>query len=170
MLLGKYYDGMKGREKVLVREYKRKDLSQLEFIVQTTIKKSYTGIYPEEAVEYFLNLHSKENMEKDIPKGCTFMLELEGEIIASGSIVENEIKRVFVLPEYQGRGYGRKIMEKIEETALNDGITRVELCASLPSKDFYLALGYEIVRFTHFLVNNNKKLEYYDMGKYLTGK
>jgi GNAT superfamily N-acetyltransferase len=158
---------MKRDSRILIRNYNKKDLERLKFIVHTTVEKAYTGIYPQEAVEYFLNLHSKENMEEDIPKGFTFMLELEGEIIASGSIVGNEIKRVFVLPEYQGRGYGKKIMARIEKIALRNGIRRVELCASLPSKDFYLALGYEIVRFTHLLVNNNKKLEYYDMEKYL---
>jgi len=161
---------MKREEKIIIRDYNKEDLERLKFIVHTTVKKAYTGVYPQEAIEYFLNLHSKENMEKDIPKGCTFMLELEGKIIASGSIVENEIKRVFVLPEYQGKGYGRKIMERIEKAALINGIRRVELCASLPSKDFYLALEYEIVRFTHLLLNNNKKLEYYDMEKYLTGR
>jgi GNAT superfamily N-acetyltransferase len=158
---------MRSKERVIIRDYNKKDLERLIFIVHNTIKKSYADSYPQEAIEYFLNHHSKENMEKDIPKGYTFVLELEGGIIASGSIVGNEIKRVFVLPEYQGRGYGRKIMAKIEEVALNNGIRRVELCASLPSKDFYLALGYKIVRFTHLLVNNNKKLEYYAMEKYL---
>lgn len=158
---------MTGKEKFLIRDYKKRDLERLKYIVDETINKSYAGIYPEEAIEYFLNLHSKENMEKDIPKGCTFMLELEGKIIGSGSIVESEIKRVFVLPGYQGQGFGKKIMAKIEECALSKGIRRVKLCASLPSKDFYLALRYNIIRFTHFLVNNNKRLEYYDMEKYL---
>ncbi|MBN1695325.1 GNAT family N-acetyltransferase [candidate division WOR-3 bacterium] len=158
---------MKRESRILIRNYGKKDLERLIFIVHTTIKKAYTGVYPDEAIEYFLNLHSKENIEKDIPNGCTFMLELDGKIIASGSIVESEIKRVFVLPRYQGKGYGRKIMARIEKAALRNGIRRVELCASLPSKDFYLALGYEIVRFTYLPVNNNKKLEYYDMEKYL---
>jgi len=106
-------------------------------------------------------------MEQDIPKGFTFMLESENEILASGSIVENEIKRVFVLPEYQGMGFGKKIMRKIEETALNNGIQKVKLCASLPSKDFYLSLDYNIVQFTYLKVRNNEKLEYYDMEKEL---
>lgn len=159
---------MADKERILIRDYKEEDLERLKYIVDETINKSYTGIYPEEAIEYFLTLHSKENMGEDIPKGNTFMLELEGKIIGSGSIVGNEIKRVFVLPRYQGRGIGKKIMAKIEESALSKGIRRVELCASLPSKDFYLALGYRIVRATHLPVNNNKKLEYYDMEKYLS--
>jgi GNAT superfamily N-acetyltransferase len=161
---------MKKKEKILIRKCNKKDFEGLKLIVHRTIKKSYADVYPEEAIDYFLEHHSKENMEKDIPKGRTFMLESEGKIIASGSIVKDEIKRVFVLPEYQGRGFGKKIMAKLEETALKNGISRVKLCASLPSKDFYLALGYKTVRFSHIPVKNNKKLEYYDMEKNLWSK
>ena len=161
---------MREERKVLIRKYSNEDLERLSFIVCATIKKSYLKFYSPEAIEYFLELHSKENMKKDIPKGFTCMLESEGKIIGTGSIVGNEIKRVFILPEYQGKGYGKKIMTIIEGAAINQGIRKVELCASLPSKDFYLALGYKIVRSTHFLVNNNKKLEYYDMEKNLAGE
>jgi GNAT superfamily N-acetyltransferase len=158
---------MREERKGIIREYNKKDLERLSFVVNTTIHKSYVEFYSPEAIEYFLKLHAKGNMKKDIPNGFTFILELEGKIIGTGSIVGNEVKRVFVLPDYQGKGYGKKIMTKIEKKALTNGVLRLELCASLPSKDFYLALGYKIVRFTHFLVNNNKKLEYYDMEKYL---
>ena len=154
-------------ENLFIRNYKEQDLERLSFIVQNTIKKSYTDFYPEEAIDYFLELHSITNMKKDIPKGFTLVLELEKEILATGSIVENEIKRVFVLPRYQGRGFGKKIMAKLEEAALNKGFNRVNLCASLPSKDFYLYLGYKIVQFNYIGVKNNEKLEYYDMEKEL---
>jgi GNAT superfamily N-acetyltransferase len=153
--------------KVLIREYDNKDLERLNFIVRSTIKKSYSGIYPREAVDYFLELHSVENMKKDIPGGYTCMLELDREIVGTGSVVKNEMKRVFVLPEYQGRGFGKKIMVKLEENALNKGLKKVELCASLPSKDFYLYLGYKIIQFTYLKVKNDEKLEYYDMEKHL---
>jgi GNAT superfamily N-acetyltransferase len=158
---------MSEEEKFSIRDYEERDLESLEYVVHRTIKESYDKVYPPEAIKYFLELHSKENMAKDIPEGRTVILELSGKIMATGSIVKDEIKRVFILPEYQGRGYGRKIMEILEKTALNNGIQRVKLCASLPSKDFYLAIGYKILKFTSLSVNNNEKLEYYDMEKYL---
>lgn len=154
-------------ENLFIRNYNEQDLERLNFIIQNTIKRSYMDFYPQEAIDYFSELHSTENLKKDIPKGFTFMLELKNEILASGSIVENEIKRVFVLPEYQGMGFGKKIMLKLEETAINNGLDEVKLCASLPSKDFYLSLGYEIVRFNYIEVKNNERLEYYYMEKYL---
>jgi GNAT superfamily N-acetyltransferase len=158
---------MNRKENILIRDYEEKDLGSLEYVVHRTIKESYNEFYPPEAIKYFLELHSKENMGKDIPKGRTIILRLKDKIIATGSIVEDEIKRVFILPEYQGRGYGRKIMKMLEKTALDKGVRRVKLCASLPSKDFYLMLGYTILKFTHLPVENDKKLEYYDMEKYL---
>lgn len=161
---------MRKDNKIVIKNFNDRHLERLKFIVHTTIKKSYAGIYPEEVIEYFLNHHSREKMKEDVPKGYTCMLEANERYIATGSIVGNEIKRVFVLPEYQGKGFGKKIMVKLEENAMKNGIQKVTLCASLPSKDFYVALGYKIVRFTHFPVNNNKKLEYYDMEKHLTVK
>jgi GNAT superfamily N-acetyltransferase len=156
---------MSEKEKVLIRDYGKKDLENLEYAVHRTIKESYDEAYPPEAIKYFLELHSKENMQRDIPNGRTVILELKDKIIATGSIVKDEIKRVFILPEYQGKGLGRKIMEKLEGIALANGIRKVKLCASLPSKDFYLALGYKILRFTYLPVENDRKLEYYDMEK-----
>jgi GNAT superfamily N-acetyltransferase len=156
---------MRAEENIVIRNYNKRDLERLGFIVQNTIKRSYMKFYPKEAIDYFLELHSIRNMKKDIPKGHTFVLESGNEVLATGSIVENEIKRVFVLPEYQGRGFGKKIMAKLEEIALNEGFNKVKLCASLPSKDFYLSLDYEIVQFNYIEVKNNKKLEYYDMEK-----
>lgn len=161
---------MSDKGNILIRDYEEKDLESLAYVVRRTIKESYDETYPPEAIKYFLELHSKENMQKDIPNGRTVILELKGRIIATGSIVEDEIKRVFILPEYQGKGLGRKIMEKLEETALANGIRKVKLCASMPSKDFYLMLGYTILRFTYLPVENGKKLEYYDMEKDLTGR
>jgi GNAT superfamily N-acetyltransferase len=161
---------MNEKENILIRDYEERDLESLEYVVHRTIKESYNKFYTPEAIKYFLELHSKENMEKDIPNGRTLVLQLKDKIIATGSIVENEIKRVFILPEYQGRGYGRRIMEMLEKIALDNGIRRVKLCASLPSKDFYLTLGYTILKFTHLPVENDKKLEYYDMEKDLAGR
>jgi len=166
----KYYDWMTEKRKFIIREYNKKDLERLSFVVNITINKSYLKFYPPEAIKYFLDTHTKENMKKDIPKGCTLVLELDGKIVGTGSIVDNEVKRVFVLPRYQGKGYGKKIMAKIEATALNTGTKKVELCASLPSKDFYLKLGYKIVGFAHLPLKNNKKLEYYNMEKILKSK
>lgn len=77
--------------------------------------------------------------------------------------------RVFVEPAFQKRGFGKLIMQKLEEKALSEGISVVKLDASLPSKKFYDSLGYVTLEETFLEVENNKRLDYYKMEKSLKG-
>jgi len=39
----------------------------------------------------------------------------ENKIIGTGSLFENEIKRFFILPECQGKGYGKILLDELEK-------------------------------------------------------
>ena len=56
------------------------------------------------------------------------------------------LEDIFVLPEYRGRGYGKGILKKLAQTAVERGCGRLEwscLDWNKPSIDFYLYLGAE---------------------------
>lgn len=50
---------------------------------------------------------------------------------------------IFVLPEYQGRGVGRKIIETLEQDELFLRSKRAEIPASLTAVTFYRKFGYD---------------------------
>lgn len=50
---------------------------------------------------------------------------------------------IFVLPEYQGRGVGRKIIEMLEQDELFLRSKRAEIPASLTAVNFYRKFGYD---------------------------
>lgn len=52
------------------------------------------------------------------------------------------IGRVAILKEYRGKGYGKRIMELIENEIEKDGGTKIELSAQYHAKDFYKKCGY----------------------------
>ncbi len=60
--------------------------------------------------------------------------------------MDNEVLGVFVRPQEQGSGYGKAIMNELESRAKTKGFTQITLAVSLPSRKFYEALGYEIIR------------------------
>ena len=67
---------------------------------------------------------------------------------------------IAILQEYTGKGYGTKLMNTIEEYAINNGITRLELEVSKKNKiaiSLYEKIGFEIegVKTNAFLVNGN---------------
>lgn len=56
------------------------------------------------------------------------------------------LEDLYVMPEYRGRGYGKSILKKLAQIALERGCGRLEwwcLDRNKPSVDFYLSLGAE---------------------------
>lgn len=70
---------MKNRTETYFMEYlkaKREDLDQIYQLVQETIQTIYPQYYPESIVDFFCNLHSKENIAADIENSYVRVLAL----------------------------------------------------------------------------------------------
>lgn len=150
-----------------IREFQRADLAALQALVHKTMATCYPGHYCVEAVRFFLHYHSEEAILRDAEKGCTLILAKAGRILGTGSIVDDEIKRVFVDPAFQKQGLGRRIMQQLEEVAIRQGAATVKLDASLPSKVFYDRLGYATVEPASLPVENGQRLDFFRMQKAL---
>ena len=60
-----------------------------------------------------------------------------------GSETESSLFNVFVLPEYQGKGVGRKIIETLETDEYALRAKRIEIPASITACAFYRKMGYD---------------------------
>lgn len=135
-------------------------------IVQHTIKTIYPKYYPTEVVDFFCELHNKDAIAKDIENGHVKILEVDDKMIATGCFVENHITRVYVLPEYQKKGYGTYIIKNME-TEIMDKYDKVNLDASLPAAALYEKLGFTTVKHEKHPVENGVILVYEIMEKEL---
>lgn len=158
---------MSDRRNISIREFRSSDLGVVKSLIDHTIDTCYSSVYPKEAVQFFKGWHCDDRIQKDAKEGYTIVLEKDNQIIGTGTIVDNQIMRVFVQPALQKRGFGKLIMQKLEEKALSEGISVVKLDASLPSKEFYDSSGYVTLEETFLEVENNKRLDYYKMEKSL---
>ena len=158
---------MSKQDNVSIRKFKSSDLGTVSGLIQNTIDVCYLDVYPKEAVRFFEDWHCDENVLKDAKEGYTIVLERDNRIIGTGTIVGDEIRRLFVDPVFQKHGLGKILMQKLEKKALLAGIGVVKLDASLPSKKFYDSLGYVTLEKTFLEVENGKKLDYYKMEKAL---
>ena len=150
-----------------IREFQRADLAALKSLVHKTITTCYPGHYGVEAVRFFLNYHQEEAILRDAGEGLTLVLDKAGRILGTGSMVGDEIKRVFVDPAFQKQGFGRRIVQRLEEAAAARGVKAVKLDASLPSKAFYDKLGYTTVEPAFLPVGNGRRLDFFKMQKTL---
>ena len=150
-----------------IREFQRADLPALRALVHKTVATCYPGYYCVEAVRFFLDYHGEEAILQDAREGRTVVLDKAGRILGTGTLVDDEIKRVFVNPTFQKQGFGRRIMRQLEEAAARQGTTAVKLDASLPAKAFYDRLGYTTVAPAFLPVENDQRLDFFKMQKTL---
>jgi len=154
-------------QNIPLRRFRPENIEDVSRLVTETIETSYAPVYPREAIDYFLEYHTVEQILLDAGRGCTFVLAPGGRIAGTGTLLGTTIKRVFVHPSRQRRGYGALLMHALEREAFRRGIGRVDLSASLPSKRFYDLLGYTTECEAYIPVRNGKRLDYYAMAKTL---
>jgi len=149
----------------MVRSFKIEEISQLQGMIQETINVSYPAYYPDRAVQFFRDYHSESKIYNRYELGKIVVIKKNVEIVATGSLVENEISGVFVQPAHQRMGLGVQIMCALEDHAAANGIKEVVLHVSLPSRKFYELLHYEISQSQHLDVGAGQYLEYWQGKK-----
>lgn len=140
------------------------DTEQIYELVQNTIKTVYPKYYPKEVVTFFCEHHSMDNVQKDISKGMVSVLVDDGNMVGTGCYQDNHITRVYVLPEFQGQGYGSYIMQQLENR-IAETYDTVLLDASLPAAHLYEKRGYQTIRHDKWNVENGVVLVYEIMEK-----
>ena len=123
---------------------KNHDAPQVYSIVQETIKVVYPKYYLKEIVDMFCEFHSLENITKDIEAENTYILMENKKIIGTGTKNANHITRVYVLPQYQQKGYGTFIINHLEEI-IKEKYDYADIDASLPACRLYSNLGYQTI-------------------------
>ncbi len=133
-------------------------------IVRTTIESIYPNYYPSGAVDFFLQHHSDNNIKEAIKRNSVFLLDENKIFVGTGSIYGNEINRLFVLPQYQRKGYGTIIMDELEKKIF-EKYSEAILDASFPAYDMYINRGYLPVKYHKIETENGHFLCYHVMKK-----
>lgn len=139
------------------------DAKKIHELSHRTIQHIYPHYYPQGTVSFFLAHHSAERIAEDILQQQVFVL-MEETLLGTVTLKDNEICRLFVLPEYQGKGYGRMLLDFAEST-ISTHNELIRLDASLPSKIIYLNRGYREVDSNCISAENGDYLCYDVMEK-----
>lgn len=134
-------------------------VSDIYELIDVTIKDIYTKYYPDKAVEFLLELYSKENIADDISSGKVYAVTLDQDMIGTGTLDGDHIRRVFVLPQFQRQGIGTLIMDFLEaEIIKSHGAAWLE--SSFPAGKFFHNRGYITKGYEEYPLENDKVLPY----------
>ena len=148
----------------MIRLAEMKDTEIVLQITRDTISEIYSHYYAKGVVEFFLRHHSREKILSDIEQGIVWLLEEDGCMVGTVTIKENAINRLFILPEYQSRGYGSQLME-FAENKIAEKFSRIHLDSSLAAKEMYLKRGYKEKKTCKIEAENGDILIYDEMEK-----
>ena len=140
------------------------DTDIIERITYDTINSVYPRYYPKGAVDFFIAHHSSENIRNDILSSYVFLCKDNGKYVGTVTIKKNEILRLFVLPDCQGNGYGRALLDHAEEL-ISLKFDKILIDASLSAKSIYIKRGYKETEYHIIETDNGDHLCYDVMEK-----
>ena len=134
---------------MIVRKFEEKDAEAVSQLICTTIEISNRKDYPGELMDELIRSETPEHVLGRAAWTHMYVIQDGEKIVGCGAIGpywgkedESSLFTIFVLPEYQGRGVGRKIMETLEADEYFLRARRIEIPASITGVPFYLRMGY----------------------------
>jgi GNAT superfamily N-acetyltransferase len=153
------------------------DIKTIQEITNITWPITYGEILSQAQLDYMLGLfYSDEALSKQIEnKEQLFYLISDSESTIGFIGIEHRYKneavtkihKIYLLPETQGKGYGKKVFEFIEELALENNSKQLLLNVNRfnTALNFYKKLGFEIKETVDIEIGNGYLMEDYVMGK-----
>ena len=152
------------KQEIRVREFKEEDLDSVFRLIHHVVGISYRDVYPAQALEMYREFHSRDNILHDAVSGYCVVAERGGELVGTGTLVDDNIRRVYVNPTYQNTGIGRRVYEALEKRALEWKLSHLGLGASVIALRFWESQGFQMDEEIDIPVGD-EKLKFYAMSK-----
>jgi predicted N-acetyltransferase YhbS len=126
------------------------DAEAVSQVIVSALRESNASDYPREVIERLAQIFNPAAVLDMIGKRKVFVATSEQRIIGTASLDGRVVHAVFVAPDVQHRGVGRRLMAEVERTALSAGTTTLVVQSSVTAVPFYARLGFKAVRDHHY--------------------
>ena len=156
---------------VTYRRWQERDLSTIREILRKTWLDAYSFIPESDLTSYLEKTYddaSMKNLFAD-PAVNGFVAESDGTVVGfvrtkfDRKEGRHYVSSLYILPEFQGKGIGRKLMVMSADEAISHGLDRVWLGVMVenrPSVDWYKGMGFQIVEEEPFTMGSTKVNHY----------
>ena len=135
---------------MIIRRFMENDAEKVSSMIIRTLKTTNSKDYSEDAISTLAEQMQPLQITERAGWTHFYVVEDNETVIGCGAIgpfwgseTESSLFTIFVLPEYQGKGIGRKIIEALERDEYFLRAKRVEVPASITAVNFYRKLGYD---------------------------
>jgi ribosomal protein S18 acetylase RimI-like enzyme len=162
---------------LILSEATIKDFKTIQDVANKTWPATYGEILSKEQLDYMMDLiYSEESLIKQIQKQeqLFYIAYDETSVLAFIAIEHNykneavtRIHKIYILPEAQGKGIGKSLIDAVQKFANENNSTSLSLNVNRFNKAlaFYQKLGFEIIAEENIEIGNGYLMEDYVMEK-----
>lgn len=125
-----------------IRLFQYKDADELSKLIGKTVVESNSEDYSKKAITVLVEHFSPKNLIKFSKKKDILVAIEKNKIVGTITLDSNKISAMFVLPNQQGKGVGRKLIKRLEKLAQQKGLELLRVRSSLTAFEFYKKMGY----------------------------
>ena len=129
---------------MMIRKFNESDAQMVSDLIIRTLRTSNIKDYSVEILDEVAARMMPEDILTQANERHMYVAEEEGKIVGCGAIGsylekvdESCLFTIYVLPEYQGKGIGRRIVETLEMDEYALRAKRIEIHASITGLPFY---------------------------------
>ena len=127
---------------LIIRAFDRSDAASVSAVIRETMRRSNGEDYPLSVLQPLIDYFSPAKVLRLGQERRCLVAEIGDEIVGTISLEESELCTFFVLPDFQRRGIGRKLLQAMEEVAAFSGHRRLHVDSSITGVPFYAGMGY----------------------------
>lgn len=107
-----------------------------------------------------INDHRVQHFLKNTDNEFRIVAELDGKVVGFGALVlkQNELRACYVSSYASRCGIGTAILQKLESIAVDEGLTYLQMLASITAEPFYNHHGYQSVKRSYHLLRQGMKM------------
>lgn len=135
---------------IRVRRFKEEDADEVSKLIVRNFLEVNSKDYGIADMEKLAKVYDSGKVLNIANYAHMYVFEWNGKIVGTGSIssfwgskTESILLTIFVLPEFHGKGIGRKIINTLEQDEFFVRATRIEIPASITATEFYRKFGYD---------------------------
>lgn len=132
---------------MLIRQAVASDVEAIMVIHVAAIRETCSSAYePEEIAAWASGGMNPERYLPGISQGRVLVAVEESAVLAFSEFdaTTGEVLGMFVAPAHLRRGIGRLLLQTVEATAVQRGVTRLQLQSTLNAIEFYRANGFVV--------------------------
>ena len=133
-----------------IRRFREEDADEVSALIVTTLRTTNIKDYSPDDIENEVKILQPQNILERASWTHFYVVCDNEKIIGCGAIGpywgkedESSLFTVFVLPDYQGKGIGREIIQTLEQDEYFLRAKRIEIPASITGTPFYRKMGYD---------------------------